>query len=153
LLFFRKFSACERWFSAKNSSPSGALDRQTEVRSLFLPLLFVMPAKQIVKTLTRIQNRRFRKPGATIISMRQLRLFLGFGAVRRPLSTTHSLCDQVVLQYFEGGSTPVVEITGLASSFATDFPQEVAPTGYLLKCNAATPCAPIALGPVVHISD
>jgi len=61
-----------------------------------------------------------------------------------PVSTTHSLFDQAVQQYFEGGSTPVVEIAGLASDFEKDFPQSVTLTGYLLKCSAATPCAPIA---------
>ena len=60
------------------------------------------------------------------------------------VSTSNSLFDQAVLQYFEGGSTPVVEITGLAASFLANFPQDVTLTGYLLKCSAATPCAPIA---------
>jgi hypothetical protein len=60
------------------------------------------------------------------------------------VSTSNSLFDQVVLQYFEGGSTPVVEITGLAASFLANFPQDVTMAGYMLKCNAATPCAPIA---------
>jgi hypothetical protein len=64
--------------------------------------------------------------------------------VSSPVSTSNSLFDQAVLQYFDGGSTPVVEITGLAASFLATFPEDVTLTGYLLKCNAATPCASIA---------
>jgi len=52
--------------------------------------------------------------------------------------------DQAVIQYFEGGSTPVVVINGIGSVLAANAPQAVTLTGYLLTCNAATPCAPIA---------
>ena len=53
------------------------------------------------------------------------------------------LFDQAVLQYFEEGSTPAVQITGVGVRFQ-EGTQPVAMTGYLLTCNAATPCAPIA---------
>jgi hypothetical protein len=66
--------------------------------------------------------------------------------VPSPISTTNSFFDQAILQFFDGGSTPVVEINALASNFSADarVTQPVTLTGYLLTCNAATPCAPIA---------
>jgi hypothetical protein len=68
----------------------------------------------------------------------------GFSGFLAPIAGIRSFFDQSVLQYFEAGSQPSVFIESDKVFNLISNAQPVTLTGYLLKCSAATPCAPIA---------